>query len=329
MQPLPNAESRKILFATILLLYAAGAVIALVGKVSVDVSSTFRLFATVGTFLALHIYVHARRMTPLQPLFDTVIGGLLATLPLIFMTYVAIGFAMPIADGRLMALDAALRLDWLAFVEFVDARPRLAYLLAQAYSSFPYQLLLLPAYLSLCGQATRAYAFVFAYIVVNLVASVVSIWYPALGAYEALGVDPSAMQSINAYFGFFFLDQFHSVRDSAHFVLDYGKSAGILTFPSVHAAVAALCAWAAWGSRLLRYPLLALNAGMAVSAISHGSHYFVDVIGGLGVAGLSISIATLLFYRPRGRSVIFAQLFGRAPVPGGVKAATAGSRASM
>lgn len=298
MTAITTARSRRMLLVTLVLLYGLCALLALMGKVRVDVSSTFWLFVTIGTFVPMHAYAHLRGMTPVQSLLDTVIAGLLATPPIVFLTYVAIGFAMPLADARLMELDAVLGFDWLAFVQFVDDRPLLALFLGFAYSSFAYQLLALPAVLSLLGHAPRAYAFIFAYIVVNLVACVISVWYPALGAYEYLGVDPTTLRSIDAKFGFFFLQEFHGVRSQTNFVLDYTTSAGILTFPSVHAAVAGLCAWAAWSVRPLRYPVLALNVGMAVSALSHGSHYLVDVIAGLGLAGLAISVALTMFYRP-------------------------------
>ncbi|HEY0291994.1 MAG TPA: phosphatase PAP2 family protein [Hansschlegelia sp.] len=61
--------------------------------------------------------------------------------------------------------------------------------------------------------------------------------------------------------------------------------------------VAALCAWAAWDSRLLRYPVLLLNVAMAVSAVTDASHYAVDVIAGLGVASVSVGAARAVFYR--------------------------------
>ncbi|WP_425277651.1 phosphatase PAP2 family protein [Mesorhizobium amorphae] len=123
-------------------------------------------------------------------------------------------------------------------------------------------------------------------------------WYPALGTYAAYGVGIGDLTNINAKFGFFFLDQFHAVRDQHEFVLKLSQAAGIVTFPSVHAGLAGLCAWAAWDSRVLRYPLLVLNILMATSAVSHANHYMVDVIAGLGIAALTISIATSLFYRP-------------------------------
>ena len=96
------------------------------------------------------------------------------------------------------------------------------------------------------------------------------------------------------------------MRSQTDFVLKLDNVAGLLTFPSVHAGVAALCAWAAWDSRLLRYPFLVLNIGMATAAVSHANHYLIDVVAGLGLAGVTISVTSALFYRPTStrRSVV-------------------------
>ncbi len=69
---------------------------------------------------------------------------------------------------------------------------------------------------------------------------------------------------------------------------------GILTFPSVHAAVAMLCAWAMWPIRPLRYPFLLLNILMTVSAVSHAGHYLADIIAGIGIAAATIAIVNKL-----------------------------------
>jgi membrane-associated phospholipid phosphatase len=258
-------------------------------------------------------------MQPLYFVFDALIAGLLATIPVIVWTYVAVGFAEPLADPQLAAMDMALGFDWRSFIAFVDRHTWLANALGVAYSSFSYQLLLLPAYFALRGKRARASAIVFSYALLCFLLSAISIWYPALGTYVFYGAAPDDLANINTQFGFFFLEQFDAVRNQAHFILDFDHVAGLLTFPSGHAGVAALCAWAAWDSRLLRYPFLILNIGMATAAISHGSHYLIDVVAGLGMAGLTISVATALFYQPTSatRSILVDALqrrFGREAV---------------
>jgi membrane-associated phospholipid phosphatase len=220
--------------------------------------------------------------------------------PIIAWTYAAIRVDMPLADAELATMDMALRFDWQAFIAFVDASPWLSRILGDAYSSFYFQLLFLPVLLVIFRREQRAFAMLFAYYLLCAISSVISVWYPALGAYVAYAVSGDELANINAKFGYFFLNEFYAVRSDPSFTLRLDKSAGILTFPSVHVGVAVLCAWAAWEVKWLRYPFALINIAMTASAISHGSHYFIDVIGGIGVAGLCISITAMLFYRRTG-----------------------------
>lgn len=64
---------------------------------------------------------------------------------------------------------------------------------------------------------------------------------------------------------------------------------GLITFPSFHVAAAVLIAYAARGTPLA-FLALVLNLVMAVSALSEGGHYLVDVLAGAAVAGLAIGV---------------------------------------
>jgi membrane-associated phospholipid phosphatase len=301
MQPITEtAAARRLLWtvlaASMLMLPALAAT-----RLSISLSSFQGAIAIVAFLVPFMIYTRWRKMAVLPATFDCIAAVLVLAVPILVWTYAAMRMNMPLADHALAAMDEGLGFHWRAFIGFVDARPYLSEPLALAYSSFPFQLLLLPALLSLAGKPCRAYAMVFAYALVGLVSSVIGIFFPAVGAYVLYGLGQEDLVNINAKFGYFFLEQFHSVRAAETFTILAEKSAGILTFPSVHAAVAAICAWAAWDVRVLRWPVLVLNILMAVSAVSHGSHYLIDVIAGLGTAGLCISITTAVFYQPAQR----------------------------
>jgi membrane-associated phospholipid phosphatase len=107
--------------------------------------------------------------------------------------------------------------------------------------------------------------------------------------------------------------------------LDANAFTGIVTFPSFHAAGAVLLACAWWQVPGLRYPGVALNAAMLVSAIPCGGHYLSDLIAGCGIAGAIIWAVGRYFGRtersdlevlPEPVSVIWnrhARLFREAP----------------
>lgn len=223
---------------------------------------------------------------------DVLTCGLLITLPIGLSTYVACRLNMPLADGVLGAMDRSLGFDWRAFIASVDHRSWLAEILGLAYQSFAFQLLALPALAVQLGNRPRAYLFVINYALICFLASLLAIWFPALGTYSICGVPADALEHINAYYGYASLDQFNAVRNEPDFVFIPGRMAGIITFPSVHAAVAGLCIWAAWPFRHLRIVFLGLNLLMAMSALSHANHYLSDVIAGLAISFATISMTS-------------------------------------
>jgi membrane-associated phospholipid phosphatase len=297
MQPIDNRLASRITWRVVMIAQLAMVLTLLMGKIEVVPAQIARVYFGLAVVGALLLYSHHRGMDRLRALFEPLTAGLFLTLPITVATYAAIGMNMPLADAQLAAWDNALGFDWRGFVFAVDSSPAAASLLQEAYASFSKQSLFLLLFLGFQRNAARAYAFSFAFLILCLISSVVSIWFPALGTYVTYAITQDDFANINATYGFAFLEQFHSVREQEVFLLDFDKLAGILTFPSVHAGVAVLCIWAAWDSRLLRYPYLFLNLAMAVSALSHGYHYLVDVIAGFGAAALAIVVSTLVFYR--------------------------------
>lgn len=301
MQPITEDAAARIVLRTVIASYLSIVAIMPMAGIGVDPASAAGLLTVVAFIVVLILYARWRGMAGLPAGLHCVAAVLLLALPVLVWTYAAMKLDMPLADDSLAAMDRALGFDWRGFISFVDSAPALAEGLAGAYTSFPFQILLLPLLLALAGHSTRAYSTLFAFALVCAASSVISIWYPALGTYVAYGTTQSELVNINAKFGFHFLDEFNAVRAGGAFTLFVDRAAGIVTFPSVHAAVAALCAWSAWQVRLLRYPVLLLNAAMAVSAVSHANHYLIDVVAGIGIAGLCVAATVPLFYRQADR----------------------------
>jgi membrane-associated phospholipid phosphatase len=240
-------------------------------------------------------YVTWRKMWLFRSILELSTVSLLLVVPGIVVTYASMRFNMPMADTVLIGMDKAIGFNWPAFVRFVDQSALAASTLEVAYESLTAQMLVLPILLCIFSHELRAYQYMLSFIVLILLAAVISIPFPSVGAYVGHGLDGATLHNINAHFGYFFLGSFNAVREQEHFVLGLNNAAGIITFPSVHAGVAVLCSWAAWPSRWLRLPVLTLNMLMVISAITHGAHYLVDVIAGCGVACIAIRIATRQF----------------------------------
>jgi membrane-associated phospholipid phosphatase len=68
---------------------------------------------------------------------------------------------------------------------------------------------------------------------------------------------------------------------------------GVIAFPSFHAVLATLFAYAHRRSPTF-LPMVAFNALMLLSIPSEGGHYLVDVLGGVAVGGLAILMTRVL-----------------------------------
>jgi membrane-associated phospholipid phosphatase len=288
-------NARRMLIGTATIAFPATFGLAAAIGMRIDYQSIWLFVAWIVPMIVLgSLYCKLRQMPVLRFYVETAGIGILLTPAIVISTYLALFTAKPLADEGLAGIDMALGLDWRSFIQYVDERPFFSSFLAYSYQSFSIQLLSIPLLLACFGQAARAYQMVTAYVLVGFSASVVAIWFPAIGAFPHFGVGPEQLNNINIYFGYFFLEQFGAVRSDPNFVFSMKNSAGIVTFPSVHAAVSALCAWAAWAIKPLRYPILILNIGMAVSAVTHGSHYFIDVPVGILLAFSWIGIISAL-----------------------------------
>lgn len=285
-------QELKILRAMMLwAVLVSGAIVMLllgVSKIVLDLKSLVPVVSTVLLLSGSAIVFHRRGSTKSSLIMEALAGGIAFSVLVLLSTYLAVSLNAPLADHGLVAMDRQIGFDGVALIRLVDGIPALSWALMHAYASFALQLLLLPILLILFDHPARAFVLVLAYAVVGYVASLTSIWFPALGSHVVYAIDPESLRSINPHFGYAFLDQFNAVREQAEFTFSLTTAEGILTFPSVHAAVALICGVSAFGVAWLRYPFLLLNSLMGFATLTHGGHYLVDVIAGLGVAALAL-----------------------------------------
>lgn len=288
------ARSRRVLFGLTAVHFASVMILSAATGLRLDAWDFLPLILFAALYFGL-TGVLSRRfgIVVFEGLSEVYALGLINVVPAVTATYLAMRAGMPLADDRLMAMDAIFRFDWLALVRWVDGHPLLAIGLNLAYASISWQLLLIPFVLALTGRLARSYHMIIGYVLICSISSVISVWFPAAGQYIVHGLDFKSLHFVNGELGTAFFAEFEAVRSDPHFVLRLSHAEGILTFPSVHAGVAALCAWAAWPHRLMRYPILLLNAAMAFSAMIVSNHYAIDIVAGFGVAGFCVSLTLL------------------------------------
>ena len=205
-------------------------------------------------------------------------------------SYFAAALAMPLQDALFMRLDRMLGLDWTAHMQWLTAEPLALKLAAFGYSSLPVQSNLLVPVLVLTLQFHRLQTGLVAWLIAIMITLAVFALAPGVSTFAHLDIVEQMRAVLPVSGGYSHLDHFFAAR--AHAPLEIFKSMeGMIPMPSFHAASAVLFAWGFWSIRWLRWPAIALNALMIASTPVIGSHYFVDVIAGMGVATLSICVA--------------------------------------
>jgi hypothetical protein len=247
------------------------------------------------TLYAGFAYANAHAPQRRDPQVIFVLGStaqiVLVTVVMSPLTYVAAAADLPLRDSELMWLDRALGLDWAAYVGFVNDHPLLSGWLDYGYSMIRWPLFAIPVVLTAARHYRRLQDFTLAFALALMATTIVSALVPAIGVYQQIGLDPAALTHIDPQA---YLDQVRDlepVRTGALRQIDLFALAGIVTFPSFHAASAVLYAWALWPVRWIRPIALLANGAMMASTPINGGHYFCDLWAGIAVAVLAIVAA--------------------------------------
>jgi membrane-associated phospholipid phosphatase len=149
----------------------------------------------------------------------------------------------------------------------------------------------IPVVLAAAYRYQRIQEFTFAFALSLIVTTIVSALVPAIGVYQEIGLDPATLSNLDPRADLDQVRDLAPVRDGTLRYLDLFHLAGIVTFPSFHAASALLYAWALWPVRWIRPIAILANVAMLASTPIDGGHYFIDLVAGLAVAVVAIMVA--------------------------------------
>ncbi|MGJ4891323.1 phosphatase PAP2 family protein [Bradyrhizobium sp. HKCCYLRH3099] len=241
-------------------------------------------------------YANARSSQRAKPWIFSLLTGIsqsiLASVVLASLSYIATAANLRLQDANLLAIDELLGYDFRSFLGYVNGRPWIITILAFGYRSISLTIFVIVLALPLSGNYRRLAEFNLASSLALATTCCITLLVPAIGVYHALGLFPSDYPNIVPQA---FYDSAHGmilVRDGTLRLLDPRSLAGIVTFPSYHAAAAVLDCWALWPVRWLRPFNAFTNGAMLLSTPIGGGHYLVDVI-----AGIIIAIVTILAAR--------------------------------
>ena len=215
------------------------------------------------------------------------------------MTFILVNILLatghaPFADATLAAADRLLfpGVDWTTVAFAITAKTSLLMPAANfAYDSITWQPVLLFALYAAMGLERESNTFVFAWMVTLALVMAVFAFTPALGAYAHFGISAQDVPSVHATVAWRQPQLLTELRSGTLTVIGLHSFAGLVTFPSFHAAAAVLLASGFWVCRWTRWPFLILNTGMLMSAIPVGGHYYIDLPAGIAVAALGLGIA--------------------------------------
>ncbi len=187
---------------------------------------------------------------------------------------------MPLQDAHLVHLDQLFNVNVPGIMSWASHH-WLGTLINRTYPLLNPLLIvsaLLPAFL---GKVKNAQQFVVANLIAFAIGLPLFALLPAIGPWYGYAIPPTPdeMQCQAAILLF---------RGPGHLV---SQLAAIICFPSFHVIWAILCIAALWGFRLLRIPVAIFGTMIIFSTLTTGWHYFVDVLGGIMIAAISLFLA--------------------------------------
>lgn len=253
-------------------------------------STIVRTFPGLILLVALALYLRRRHLErfglALEAIAIPTLAGVLAVTGTTFLAAVS----GPFVDSALHAADRSLGFDFPALAEFYRQHPALATASRHAYFSFGVQLAVVPCLLAVANLRRSLWVYLTGWCLALYLSTLIFPFAPAQGPFVYYGIPENVFVNFQRLFPWKFGPTIEALRSGA--LRDVGEAArGLISIPSFHAAGGVFFSWAGWHFRWLRWPVLALNLAMIASTIITGSHYLIDVIAGLILAGLALWIA--------------------------------------
>jgi membrane-associated phospholipid phosphatase len=230
--------------------------------------SLFPLVWGVGALCSIAFYYRrSGRSEVLARFAETIALGLAIPTACEVATFVVGTIGAPFQDATLVQADAWFGFRWESWVAFLAWHPWLAGALAAIYATHLVQAGAVLGLLALrterqASRLLRAFLITFAVCCVGLIVC------PALGHILQSEAVPIRL----------------ALRDGTFHSLDFGRLRGIISMPSMHAALSVTLSLAAWPVRRSRWFLTPLSAAMVVATVGEGGHYLVDVMTGVALA---------------------------------------------
>lgn len=201
----------------------------------------------------------------------------------------AAGAAIPLQDHLFDAFDKAIGFDWMALMRALNDAPLAFAGLRFVYGSLLPQMTIAVLCLAFTGRTLWLRTIMLAFVLATLVTIAISALLPAAGVWLHYGLTETDIRVLPVVSTVW--PVFTGLRDGSMRTLIALGAEGVITFPSLHAALAVIMMAAFWPISVLRWPVLALNVLMLVATPVDGAHYLTDILAGMAIAALALAVA--------------------------------------
>jgi PAP2 superfamily len=222
------------------------------------------------------------------------------------LSYVAAAIALPLQDAAFNSMDRALGFDWKVLLAIMERWPAFHSFMRIIYLSSMAQMTAIVLLLAFTGRLAWLRVYMLAFVFTALITIAISALLPAEGVWlhDGLRATNPAMIPISHTSWPVFL----GLRDGTFRAVMAIGSEGIITFPSLHAALAVILIAAFWPVPVARWISAVVNSLMVAATPIDGSHYLVDVLAGVGIAILCLLAARALVASMTGMPVAAARI---------------------
>jgi membrane-associated phospholipid phosphatase len=261
-------------------------------KVKAPILEGVPLWAGAALLLGFYTRLVLSRAVRLQCFVEAVLVSVVLGVSLACLSYVGAATDLPLRDNDIIWIDRHLGFDWLAVMSSLDHSSHLLSMLDGAYATFTAQLVGAALALVIAGRIRELDRFFIIFACASIIAEALSVLIPTLGPIWALA-DTARFTNLPTL-GRATAEIVVALRDKTLGAIDFEAVNGIISFPSMHAAVAIIVPYTLRWNRWLFWPVAVLDAVMLVSAVPSGNHYLADVIAGVSVAVLAIACGSAI-----------------------------------
>jgi membrane-associated phospholipid phosphatase len=211
-------------------------------------------------------------------------GWIIFVIVVCILSYVTASLAFPLVDERLSEIDLAMGFDWMAWRNFI-AKSVFDYPMYYAYNAL-LPLIVLSVFVLARSTSDGNSRLLWSVILAAGMTIILFGLFPSMGPWVQYHVTNAPP----------YIDHMHRLRSGLPVTFELGRMEGIVPFPSFHAALAVLFAYAHRGLRTF-YPVAVVCAFMWISALTVGGHYLIDLLAGTMVAVVAIGMAQLIQLR--------------------------------